>query len=350
MMKKFFHYTIFFINSFALFGILFSLISPFINPNIFWPISFFGLFFPVFVITLFVFSIFWFFYNKKYMWINIIFLLISTPYLSRFVSINSSDDSNGEEINIMSYNVRLFNKGIDTDLNIDNVDKKIMSFVDDEEVDILCIQEYYNTHIDLNSNFKYSTIDFEGSKENLHMVIYSNYEIIKDTINRGMEDINNTCIFSDIIIKTDTIRVYNIHLASNFFSSDDLEFINSPELKQEKIKSGFFGVTKRLKKSFESRGKEVQIIKRHIDNSPYPTIICGDFNDTPVSYAYQNLGGKKLDGFLESGNGFGATFTKIPFLRIDYILYDKQFSSSNFITHQEVLSDHRAVSCKIKLD
>ena len=69
-----------------------------------------------------------------------------------------------------------------------------------------------------------------------------------------------------------------------------------------------------------------------------------------IDTVIDNLRKNKLDGFLESGNGFGATFTKIPFLRIDYILYDKQFSSSDFITHQEILSDHRAVSCKIKLD
>ena len=343
-MKKLFHYTIFFINSFALFGILFSLISPFINPNVFWPISFFGLFFPVFVIILFIFSIFWFFYNRKYMWINLIFLLISTPYLSRFISINSSDDSNGEEINIMSYNVRLFDK--DNLLKIENVYEETMKFANKEEVDIFCIQEYDNPKKDINSNFKYSTIDLEGSKENPHMVIYSNYEIINDTINNGMEDMHNTCIFSDIATKTGTIRVYNVHLASNSLSNDDLRFMSSPELETDKA----LGVTKRLRKSFELRGKEVQIIKRHIDNSPYPTIICGDFNDTPVSYAYQKLREDKLDGFLESGKGFGATFTKIPFLRIDYILYDKQFSSSDFITHQEILSDHKAVSCKIKLD
>ena len=344
-MKKFFHYTIFFLNSFALFGILFSLISPFINPNVFWPISFFGLFFPIFVITLSVFSVFWFFYNKKYMWINLVFLLLSSPYISRFFSINSSDNA-GEEIDIMSYNVRLFNN-YDKQLEYgENVDEEIINYVNTVEIDIFCIQEYYNPKKDINANFKYSTIDLEGSKKNPYMVIYSNYEIIKDTINRGMEDINNTCIFSDIIIKTDTIRVYNIHLASNFFSNDDLRFMSSPELETDKA----LGVTKRLRKSFESRGKEVQIIKRHIDNSPYPTIICGDFNDTPVSYAYQNIGEDKLDGFLESGNGFGATFTKIPFLRIDYILYDKQFSSSDFITHQKILSDHRAIRCKIKLD
>ena len=110
-MKKWFNYTIFFLNLFALFGILFSLISPFINPNIFWPISFFGLFFPVFIIILFAFSIFWFFHNRKYMWFNLVFLIFSIPYIGRFISINSSNIT-GEEVNIMSYNVRFFDKTV----------------------------------------------------------------------------------------------------------------------------------------------------------------------------------------------------------------------------------------------
>jgi len=132
------------------------------------------------------------------MWINLIFLLISTPYLSRFISINSSDDSNGEEINIMSYNVRLFDK--DNLLKIENVYEETMKFANKEEVDIFCIQEYDNPKKYINSNFKYSTIDLEGSKENPHMVIYSNYEIINDTINNGMEDMHNTCIFSRYLV------------------------------------------------------------------------------------------------------------------------------------------------------
>ena len=347
-MKKIFHYTIFFINSFVLLGIFFSLISPFINPNVFWPISFFGLFFPVFVITLFIFSIFWFFYNKKYLWINLVLLILSVPYINRFVSIGSSD-STEKEINIMSYNVRLFNKW--NWIDVKNIDEKIINFVNQEQVDIFCIQEYYNPKKDLNFNFIYSHIGLQRSTKEWHMAIYSNYpQINKETVIIDGEIMNNTCIFSDIVIDTDTIRIYNVHLASNFFNRNDIEFLSSPELEKEKIKRGIFGIIKRLKRSFESRGKEVNQIKKHIDKSPYPTIICGDFNDTPVSYAYQELGENKLDGFIESGNGIGATFTKIPFLRIDYILFDKQFSSSDFITHQGVLSDHRAISCKIKLD
>ena len=348
-MKKTFHYTVLFLNSFALLGISFSLISPFINPNIFWPISFFGLFFPIFAITIFLFSIFWFFHNKRYMWFNLILLIISTPYISRFLSFNYPQNTTNKDINIMSYNVRLFNKW--KWIDIKNVDEKIINFVNKEEIDIFCIQEYYNPKKDLNFNFKYSHIGIQKSTKEWHMAIYSNFpQINKETVMIDGERMNNTCIFSDIIINTDTIRIYNIHLASNFFNQNDIRFMSSPELKQEKIKRGIFGVTKRLKKSFEARGKEVRQIKKHIDSSPYPSIICGDFNDTPVSYAYKELIENKVDGFIDSGNGIGATFTKIPLLRIDYILFDEKFSSSNFITHQEILSDHRAISCKIKID
>ena len=104
-----------------------------------------------------------------------------------------------------------------------------------------------------------------------------------------------------------------------------------------------------MKFSFERR-REVNQIKEDIKNSPHPIIICGDFNDTPVSYAYQQLGHNMKDAFIESGNGIGASFSKIPTLRIDYILIDKKFRSCNFTTYPEKFSDHRAISSSIILD
>ena len=345
-MRKFLHHIVFFINSIVLLGLVSSLISPFINPNTFWPISFFGLFFPVIVLSIFLLSIFWFFSNKKFLWINLVILLITTPFLSRYFAVNP-ETLTDEGINIMSYNVRQFNKW--NWIDVKNVDEKIIDFVNEEKVDVFCIQEYYNPRADLNFNFEYSHIGLQKSTKDWHMAIYSNYpQINKSTVSIDGERMNNTCIFSDIIIKDDTIRVYNIHLASNFFNRKDFNNLISP--KTEKVKDGILGISKKLKYSFSRRGKEVEKIKKHMNNSPYPIIICGDFNDTPVSYAYRELSENKKDAFIESGNGIGATFTKIPSLRIDYIFYDEKFNSSQFNTHQEELSDHRAISSKIILD
>lgn len=345
-MRRLLHYILFFFNSLILLSLLSSLLSPFVNPNTFWPISFFGLFFPVILCLCILFSIYWFFYNKKYIWINLVLVIVSIPYGSRFFAVNLEKNTQ-EGINVMSYNVRLFNKW--KWINEDGIKEQTVQFINNQDLDILCIQEYYNPDKDLKLDFEFYHIGLQKRKEDWHMAIYSKYpQIQKQTVNIDGARMNNSCIFSDIVIEKDTIRVYNIHLASNFFQRRDLDYIISTE--KEKVKNGIVGIGKKLKYSFERRGREVDQIKKHMDKSPYPIIICGDFNDTAVSYAYQKLGENKKDAFLESGKGIGVSFSKIPTLRIDYILLDKELKSNSFTTHQEDFSDHRAISSTIKLN
>ena len=84
-----------------------------------------------------------------------------------------------------------------------------------------------------------------------------------------------------------------------------------------------------------------------MQSSPYPIILCGDFNDTPLSYAYNTISANLKDTFKESGKGIGQTFVKIPALRIDYILHEKKIRSLNYKQHKKKLSDHYAVSCEL---
>ena len=159
---------------------------------------------------------------------------------------------------------------------------------------------------------------------------------------------NNTCIFSDVIIDKDTIRVYNIHLASNWFDKSDLAFMENPKISKEAIKQGVFGIVKRLKNSFQKRAMQVEVIKQHMEKAPYKIIVCGDFNDTPNSFAYHKISEGLQDAFLNKGKGIGSTFLgKIPFLRIDYILHSSRFKTNTFDTHQQKLSDHKAIESSL---
>jgi len=148
-----------------------------------------------------------------------------------------------------------------------------------------------------------------------------------------------------MIINSETIRVYNVHLASNWFKNSDYSFLENPQ--NEKLKKGISGIVERMKSSYKKRAEEVQAIKRHMQNSPFPIILCGDFNDTPLSYAYNTIISDLTDSFSESGKGIGKSFVKIPALRIDYILYDKKFSSFNYKQHKQELSDHYAISTEL---
>jgi len=334
------------INSISLCLLIASYLSPYINPLILWPISFVGLIFPILYIINIMFLLYWAIGLKKPMWANIIILLIGIGNVSNYIGTSPNNKSSEENIKILTYNVRLFNKY--NWLDSANIKEEVLDFLRKENAGILCIQEFSTDNDVPNLNYPYRHIGSYKKMMQGHMAIYSKYpQIKKATVNIEGEKINNTCIYSDILISKDTIRVYNIHLASNWFNTSDYNFIENPQKKN--LKKGILGITKRMKRSYKKRALQANIIKEHMKTSPYPIIVCGDFNDTPLSYAYNVIKNKLTDAFSISAKGIGTSFVKIPALRIDYILHDMQIKSTNYKKHKKILSDHYPISCEITL-
>ena len=334
-------------NSICLLLLLLSYLSPYVSPTFFWPISFFGLLFPVFYIVNILFLIYWIIGFKKQIWANIIILLIGIQYIGLFFGTQPKKTENTDSIKVLSYNVRLFNRyGW---IAKSDIKSEIVAFLKTEKADILCIQEFYTPDEIPSLNYPHKHIGLQSKKNQWHMAIYSNFpQIKKSTVSIKGERMNNTCIYSDININSDTIRVYNVHLASNWFKNSDYSFLQNP--KKETLKEGIKGIVERMKSSYKKRAEETRAIKKHIQSSPYPIILCGDFNDTPLSYAYNKISENLKDAFKESGKGIGQSFVNIPALRIDYILHNEMFKSYNYKRHKQKLSDHYAISCKVKIN
>ena len=286
---------------------------------------------------------------KKPFWANLIVLIIGINSIGKLVG--NADKENVQEakntFSIMSYNVRLFNAY--NWIKEEEVKDKIFDLFNQRNTDILCIQEFYAPKQLPKLDYPFQHIGLQNKKSQWHMAIYSKYnQINKGTVSIKGERMNNTCIFSDMIIDKDTIRVYNIHLASNWFDKSDLAFMENPKMSKEAIKQGVFGIVKRLKNSFQKRAMQVEVIKQHMEKAPYKIIVCGDFNDTPNSFAYHKISEGLQDAFLNKGKGIGSTFLgKIPFLRIDYILHSSKFRTNTFDTHQQKLSDHKAIESSL---
>ena len=84
---------------------------------------------------------------------------------------------------------------------------------------------------------------------------------------------------------------------------------------------------------------------------PYPLIMCGDFNDTPLSYAYKKISNDLKDAFVYAGYGLGNTYSgNLPPVRIDFILHSPSFNSHEFKVHGILLSDHYPVSVFINMN
>jgi endonuclease/exonuclease/phosphatase (EEP) superfamily protein YafD len=106
----------------------------------------------------------------------------------------------------------------------------------------------------------------------------------------------------------------------------------------------------KLRTAFKIRCMQVDSIVRHMDSSPYPVLVCGDFNDTPWSYSYHQFGKRLKDSQVHSGRGRGNTFVlnRLLRFRIDYLFYPSFWGNYRHTVLRVHASDHYPVCCDLK--
>ena len=321
-------------------------VLPFLAPKLFPILSVLTLFMPLFFILNGLFFIFWGLQFKKRMILSGLVLLMGITFINKFYKFSSKEyPDEDKDFKVMSYNVRLFNlfKWIDKP----DVPGDILSFINDQNPDILCIQEYSSSaNIDLKV-YRYKYIFMEGNKIKTGQAIFSKFPII----NQGdivFPNSNNNVIYADIKKGKDIIRVYNMHLQSIKITPDVNEISeNINVINQDKSQVLLI----RISKAFKQQQQQAEIIKEHKKRCEYPIVICGDMNNSAFSYVYRSIKGTLKDSFEEAGTGFGQTykFRYYP-ARIDYIFADEKMTVKKFESFSEFEnSDHYPVMVKLSL-
>lgn len=360
--KLFLMANIFFVALLAL-----GFAAAFLSPDKYWAVAFAGLAFPYVALINFVFMIFWLFTARKiYALISLLMILISLPRLDGYyqpVGEKTSGDHN-DSIRVLSYNVRLF--------DLYNWGKKKESancraqfiLIREQKPDVLCIQEYHAGRsgkvdiadsISAYSGLRYKHITFvkvNGDTKPYGIATYSRWPVVNRGMVRFDDNPVNFCIYSDIVRNGDTTRIFNVHLESIRFSREDYLFVN--ELRKQPDDPDLFSensrkIIRKLKSAFISRARQARTLRIEIARSPYPVIVCGDFNDTPSSYAYRQMSAGLVDAFCEAGSGFGHTYAgSLPSFRIDYILHDKKyFYTVKFEKINQAYSDHYPIAATL---
>lgn len=361
-MKKFFN-KIFLILNIIFIGLLFlGYLSSVVNPVKIWFLAFFGLSYPYILIFNILFIVFWLFRKPVFTLFSIISILIGFQFFSRTFQLNFSKEksNNTNSVKIISYNVRLFDLYNWTKKN--NTPDKVLNYIVSEEPDIFCFQEFICSTTKPEKDYKvlkkyenanYSHFAYTRHWKNRYygIVTFSKYPII----NKGeipFENTHNISIFSDIKIGSDTIRLYNLHLQSIRFNSNNYQYLDTMNFNYDKKNiAQIEDIARRMKNAFQKRSEQVATLALHMKNSPYKIVICGDFNDTPVSYTYNELKAELVDAFVESGHGFENSFTGIfPHFRIDYIFHDNEIQSFDYRTLIVDFSDHYPISCRLLID
>ncbi len=318
--------------------LLLSYVLPFLSPKNFSVLSVLSLGVAFLILVNLLFFLYWLLKLKKQFLLSLVVLLIgyiSYGSLYKFSSSKAIEaDSN---FKVMNYNVRLFN--LYNWLPQDGIELEIVDLIRNESPDILSLQEYHpHPNVDL-SFFKYKYEKLSGKKTKYGQAIFSNFPIV----NSGSVEFPNTsnnAIFVDVIIKNDTVRVYNVHLESMRINT------NVESLKEEDSERLF----KRVGKTFKMQQFQTELFLMHKRQCTHKMIICGDFNNTAFSYVYRKIKGDLNDTFKEAGNGFGRTYDfKFFPIRIDFILSDDAFEVNGFKAYNEHLSDHYPVMTTLNL-
>jgi endonuclease/exonuclease/phosphatase family metal-dependent hydrolase len=350
------------LNYLAMLCIILSYCARFINPQTFWLLAFFGIGYPIILLLNLFFVLYWIIQWKPIALWSLVVILFGWNTLSSFAQIHfGSELPNNKDIKVMSYNSMLFDL-YNWSKNSESR-KTIFTMLSEENPDILCIQEYYTSeqkgdfnNTDTLTRFlktNYSHIEYTMTLRDVDhwgVATFTKYPIVR----KGKIDFNtrwnNMCIYTDVLINKDTVRIYNMHLASIHFGKKDHQFIEDVIEKNDTEElEGSKNILRLLKRAFVTRSRQAAMVAEHMRSCRYKMIVCGDFNDTPSSYAYRTVRGDLKDAFMESGRGIGTTYAgKIPFQRIDYILHDESFSSYNYKVIGETITDHYPISCYLR--
>ncbi len=322
-----------------------TLMAPWVSPQIFWPALFaaygFVYLFPLLIICL----IYWLRPPRRWALLPALLLLLSIPGLNRHLQWggSASNSSSPKGVVIATLNAYSLHKLKQDKKNTVVVDrtKSADLFPKGMQPDIVCLQEVPLVYQPRGPDWGISNSFLFRHKNSL---IVSRYPI--DTKGKkSFEGSGNSISWADITTPIGPIRVFNVHLQSNRISQDADHLAQAP-MDEAKTWSGWKKVLRKVRNSTRLREEQARWLADAVRQSPHPTLVAGDFNDTPQSYAYRIIRKGLKDSFEHGGSGFGTTFAgRIPGLRIDFILasedlevIDHQVSPVRYSDHYPVLS------------
>jgi endonuclease/exonuclease/phosphatase family metal-dependent hydrolase len=339
-------------------AILFGALASIVDPRKAWVFAFFGLAYPYLLLSNLILIVYWLVRNTRYALLSVICILLGWNVLFNNVGFHlSGSHSYDPKLNVvrmMTYNVHDFKKyGSKIDASTTH---EILDIITKEHPDIIGIQEFFSRYHGqydmrdslakiMGTDYFYFEPVIYNTTESIGGAIFSKYPIIAHgNITFTEKNSENSCMYIDVQKGDRKFRVYNVHLQSIKFDPEDYKFVNrvsendKPELASARRLGG------KLRTAFKKRSDQVFKVKQHAANCPYPYIIIGDFNDTPASFAVNELSKGLKNTFREKGFGLGRTYNgDFPNFQIDYILATQQFDVLDYYIIEKKLSDHYPV-------
>lgn len=319
-------------------------------------LAFFGLAFP-FILFFFLITLVYWLIRKR--WLAVIPLVLILAYgfepmrdsIGLWGEQGEDKKEREEDLRVLTYNVHNFS-AYGERISKESL-QQFYTLLRLVAPDVVCFQEFYtraegdfDTIDSLKSILKTPYVYFEpttrSGKNASGLAIFSKYPIENSGLIVFKKARGNSSIYTDLNVEGKSLRIYNVHLQSISFDREDYDYIDHLGVDMESAK---IAPTKRilrmLKIAFQKRSAQVKVMKSHMDKCTIPFVVAGDFNDTPASYAVQQLTDSLNNAFEKKGWGLGKTYNgKFPNFQIDYIASTQELEVQNYKIIKEKLSDH----------
>ena len=290
----------------------------YLSPEQFPKLSLLSLVFPVFLFSDLAFVAFWLIFKAKRVWIPLVGLATCFSFVRDYMPFNLSSEPADSAMTVLSFNTHGFGGAEAYDGDGQNL---VVRYLAATDADIICLQETYSEALRKTLS---DSLEPKGYHEASHkgLSLYSRLPVISFE-ELTYPTLNNSGFLAYLLWRSDTILLINNHFESNHFS---------PEIRQKYVDAleqtananrhatadSLIGEVKPLLRLMAEaapmRAAQTDIIDSIVTTwLPRPVILCGDFNDTPVSYTHRVLTRHLTSAFRQSGNGLGRTFREKGF-------------------------------------
>lgn len=336
-------------------ALLLSYLSLFVNPVKLPVLAFFGLFFiPIAFINLLL-LLMALFRRSRSAWIPLVALLPALLFLDSYFHMGNQkvrEVVGADQVRLLTYNVGRF-AGSRKEMSRRACQQEILDYIREADPDVVCLQEFY-----ISDTSRLNTILRDYPYKHKHLfrtkggtwfgnLTVSRYPIVNSG-RISFKGSANLSIWSDIQVGSEVFRLYNNHLES--FNISFTKLVQKLRRSHEEWSEELNQLQTKMTRSNLKRAEQVNVVLQHIAESPYPALVCGDLNDTPMSYTYRHLSKGRKDTFVEAGEYLAGTYATFwPLLRIDYVFVPEHFGVLLHHTERLPWSDHYPVATDLCL-
>lgn len=321
-------------------------VSPVSHPTI----ACAGLTFPAFLLANLAFLVFFLFVKWRYAIVSVLGFLVCYPSVRVYCPLNVGTDLPDGSLKVLSYNVGSFDTVKNMEGGIDN----IMLYLCEANADIVCLQE---ARIDdkikalTEDTYTYMDSACNDNKTNT-LVLLSKYPIVgKERIK--YESKGNLSAAFRVKVGEDTVTVINNHFETSGLSPEDRTgFLNMVKgnTETDEMKKESRTLLSKLGKSAQKRAPQVEAVAEYVKKCHGRVILCGDFNDNPISYTRHTLANVLTDCYVATANGPGFSYHHNAMrVRIDNIMCSADYEPYGCKVDNGVeYSDHYPIFCWLK--